>query len=69
MSRDAAIGRYIATLREGAGFKQHELAKRLEWSAAVLSRVESGARPLSDHELSIVLRGSGRKTQRAHRLC
>lgn len=59
MSRDSAIGRYIATLREGAGFKQNELAKRLEWSAAVLSRVESGDRPLTDDELSIVLKGIG----------
>ncbi|MBI1292784.1 helix-turn-helix domain-containing protein [bacterium] len=59
MSRDTAVGRYIASLREGAGFKQNELAKRLEWSAAVLSRVESGDRPLSDDELSIVLRGIG----------
>ena len=46
-------------LREQAGLKQNELAKKLEWSAAVLSRVESGERPLSEDELSIVLSGIG----------
>jgi transcriptional regulator with XRE-family HTH domain len=46
-------------LREQAQLKQIELAKKLEWSAAVLSRVESGDRPLSDDELDIVLRGIG----------
>lgn len=59
MSRDAAIGKHIATLRNQAGLKQNELAKKLEWSAAVLSRIESGERPLSDDELEIILRGIG----------
>jgi len=59
MSCDTEIGKHIAVLRERAGLKQNELARRLEWSAAVLSRVESGERPLSDGELEIILRGIG----------
>jgi transcriptional regulator with XRE-family HTH domain len=59
MSRDAAIGKHLAALRDRAQLKQNELARRLEWSAAVLSRVESGERPLTDDELDIILRGIG----------
>ncbi|WP_050995181.1 helix-turn-helix domain-containing protein [Bradyrhizobium liaoningense] len=57
MSRDVAIGKYLAALREQANLKQGELAKKLEWSSAVLSRVESGERPLSEDELDIILGG------------
>lgn len=57
--REIAVGKCIAGLREAAGFKQNELAKRLEWSPALLSRSESGERPLSDDELEIVLKGIG----------
>lgn len=57
MSRETEIGKYLATLREQAKLKQNELAKKLQWSAAVLSRVESGERPTSDDELDIILRG------------
>jgi len=53
------LGRHVATLREQAGLKQSELARKLEWSAAVLSRVESGERPVSDDELDIILKGIG----------
>ena len=59
MSRDVAIGKHLAALRDQAGLKQNELARKLEWSAAVLSRVESGERSLSDDELGIILRGIG----------
>jgi transcriptional regulator with XRE-family HTH domain len=59
MSREATIGRHLAALREQAGLRQNELAKRLEWSAAVLSRVEGGDRPLTDDELNIILNGIG----------
>ena len=59
MSRDTAVGKRITALREQAQLKQNELAKRLQWSAAVLSRVESGERPLSDDELDIIVRGIG----------
>ncbi len=59
MSRDAAIGKYIAGLREQADLKQNELAKKLSWSAAELSRIENGERPLTDDELEIILSGIG----------
>src|ERR1035437_228493 len=47
----------IAVLRDQAGLKQNELARKLAWSAAVLSRVESGKRALSDEELGIIFAG------------
>lgn len=59
MNRDVAIGKRIAALREEAGFKQNELAKKLTWSPAVLSRIESGDRPLAPDELLTVLDGIG----------
>ena len=59
MNRDIAIGKRIAILREQAELKQNELAKKLPWSAAVLSRIENGERPLADDELEIVLNGIG----------
>ncbi|HZR73456.1 MAG TPA: helix-turn-helix transcriptional regulator [Bradyrhizobium sp.] len=60
MSRDAAaVGKHLAGLREQAGLKQNELAKNVQWSAAVLSRVEAGERPLADDELDIILEGIG----------
>jgi transcriptional regulator with XRE-family HTH domain len=59
MRKDSVVGKRIATLRELAGLKQNELAKKLSWSAAVLSRVENGERPLSDDELNIILTGIG----------
>ena len=59
MGQDAVIGRRIALLREQVGLKQNELAKKLSWSAAVLSRVESGERALSGEEVDIVLSGIG----------
>jgi transcriptional regulator with XRE-family HTH domain len=59
MQTDSALGKHLATLREQAGLKQNELAKKLEWSAAVLSRVESGDRPLTDVELDALLRAIG----------
>lgn len=59
MNRDAAIGKHIATLRDQADLKQNELAGKLPWSAAVLSRIENGERPVSDDELEIILNGIG----------
>jgi transcriptional regulator with XRE-family HTH domain len=55
----ATVGKHLAVLREQAQLKQNELAKKLKWSAAVLSRVENGERLLSDEELDIILRGIG----------
>ncbi|PPQ35344.1 Helix-turn-helix domain-containing protein [Rhodoblastus acidophilus] len=59
MSRQIEIGKHLAVLREQAGLKQNELARRIEWSAAVLSRVETGERALSDEELVGILNGIG----------
>lgn len=59
MNRDVAIGKHIASLRDQADLKQNELAKKLPWSAAVLSRIENGERPLTDDELDIILNGIG----------
>ena len=69
MSRDAAIGQHLAKLRDTADIKQHELARRLEWSAAVLSRVESGDRPLSEEELSAVVSAIGTPEARSFLEC
>jgi transcriptional regulator with XRE-family HTH domain len=54
-----AIGHYLAHLRDQAGLKQAELARKVTWSPAVLSRVESGERELSEDELNEVLRAIG----------
>ena len=59
MGRDIVVGKRIAVLRDQAGLKQNELARKLAWSAAVLSRVESGERPLSEDEVGIILTGIG----------
>ena len=49
------LGRRLTQLRELAGYKQTELARRITWSPAVLSRVESGDRDLSADELLTVV--------------
>jgi transcriptional regulator with XRE-family HTH domain len=59
MSRDAAIGKHLANLRDRAEIKQNEMARRLGWSPAVLSRIESGERPLSEEELSQLVAAIG----------
>ena len=53
------IGAYLARLRDKAGFKQNELAQKVTWSPAVLSRVESGERALSPEELTSILDAIG----------
>ena len=53
------IGAYLAHLREKAGLKQNELASKVTWSPAVLSRVESGERLLSDEERDSILDAIG----------
>jgi transcriptional regulator with XRE-family HTH domain len=55
MGKDAAVGTHLARLREAAGYKQNELARRIAWSPAVLSRIESGERPASAEELDALL--------------
>ena len=53
------IGAYLARLREKANLKQNELAGKVTWSPAVLSRVESGERTLSEEELHAILDAIG----------
>src|SRR5260221_6862493 len=49
------LGRRLTQVRERAGLKQAELARKITWSPAVLSRVESGERPLAPDELRTLL--------------
>jgi transcriptional regulator with XRE-family HTH domain len=53
------LGRRLMQVREAAGLKQAELARKITWSQAVLSRVESGERELSDDELKTVMEAIG----------
>ena len=53
------LGRRLTQVREAAGLKQAELARRITWSSAFLSRVESGERELSPHELKMVMEAIG----------
>jgi transcriptional regulator with XRE-family HTH domain len=54
-----AIGHYLSQLRDHAGLKQAELARKITWSQAVLSRVESGDREVTTDELDEVLKAIG----------
>ena len=49
------LGRHLTQVRERAGIKQAELARKVTWSPAVLSRVESGDRSLATEELGQLL--------------
>jgi transcriptional regulator with XRE-family HTH domain len=49
------LGKYLTRVRERAGMKQAELARKVTWSQAVLSRVEAGDRVLAPEELRIIL--------------
>src|SRR4051812_27152092 len=51
----ARLGHRLAQLRERAGMKQADLARRVTLSQAVLSRMEAGERPISDDELETLL--------------
>ena len=59
MTTNLEIGHYLARLRNKAGIKQNELAKRLTFSSAVVSRVESGGRAVSTDELDSILEAIG----------
>ena len=52
-------GSYLAHLRSQAGIKQNELAQKIVWSPALLSRVESGVRAVTDDELKSILEAIG----------
>lgn len=56
---EAQLGHRLAQLRERAGLKQADLARKIGWSQAVLSRAEAGERSISDDELKTVLAAIG----------
>ena len=49
------LGGYLTQIRDKAGIKQAELARRVTWSQAVLSRIESGDRAIAPEELDQLL--------------
>lgn len=49
------LGSYLTQIRERAGLKQAELARRITWSQAVLSRIEGGERSVAPEELEELL--------------
>ena len=49
------LGRHLTYVRERAGLKQAELARKITWSQAVLSRIEGGERILAPEELTLLL--------------
>lgn len=49
------LGDYLTQIRDKAGIKQAELARRITWSQAVLSRIESGDRVIAPEELNQLL--------------
>lgn len=51
----AELGRHLMQVRDRAGMKQAELAKRVSLSPAVLSRIESGDRSVSSQEVLDIL--------------
>lgn len=48
------VGSRIIRLRERKNWNQRELAKRIGLNVSVMNRIESGDRPIKDHELSII---------------
>lgn len=67
MHTDTEVGKYLAHLRDKAGLKQNELAQKVTWSSAVLSRVESGERAVSSDELNSILDAIGTEEARQFR--
>ncbi len=51
----AELGRHLMQVRDRAGMKQADLAKRVALSPAVLSRIESGDRPVTIEEVQDIL--------------
>ena len=59
MTTSLEIGGYLARLRNKAGMTQADLAKKLTFSAAVVSRMETGERAVSPDELETILKAIG----------
>ncbi len=53
------VGYRLAQIREAARITQADLARKITWSPAVLSRIESGERQLSSDELTKVAEAIG----------
>jgi transcriptional regulator with XRE-family HTH domain len=53
------LGRYLMQVRDRAGIKQAELARKITWSPAVLSRIEAGDRQLAPDELQMIVDAIG----------
>jgi transcriptional regulator with XRE-family HTH domain len=53
------LGHRLAQLRERTGMKQAELARKITWSPALLSRIEAGERAISGEELTTLLEAIG----------
>jgi len=49
------LGGHLMQIRDRAGLKQAELARKVTWSQAVLSRIESGERAVAPEELELLL--------------
>ena len=67
MTTSTEMGKYLAQLRDKAGLKQNELAQKVTWSPAVLSRVESGERAVTIDELNSILEAIGTEEARQFR--
>jgi transcriptional regulator with XRE-family HTH domain len=56
---DLAVGRHLAMVREEAGLTQAQLAAKVTFSPASISRIESGDKALSPEEFEAMLRAIG----------
>ena len=49
-----SIGKRIANLREEYGWKQYELAQKMDLNPAALNKIENGKRSIKEEEISKV---------------
>ncbi|MEV0057971.1 helix-turn-helix transcriptional regulator [Saccharopolyspora shandongensis] len=54
-ARARGLGAELRQLRNGSGYKQEEVAKRLGLSKATMSRIESGAKTVTEADVSAIL--------------
>ncbi|TDD47911.1 helix-turn-helix domain-containing protein [Saccharopolyspora elongata] len=54
-ARARGLGAELRQLRNGSGYKQEEVAKRLGLSKATMSRIESGAKVVTEADVSAIL--------------
>ncbi|MGW5644014.1 helix-turn-helix domain-containing protein [Saccharopolyspora sp. NPDC003752] len=54
-ARARGLGAELRQLRNGSGYKQEEVAKRLGLSKATMSRIESGAKAVTEADVSAIL--------------